>query len=88
MTSEQSDTLYLQRDLSPCQEWSTHIESRSAVAISADVGLRVGLPRHMQNKFFVHSVYSDRSLGSDCVQCASVNHPHFTILFHIQSAPH
>ena len=58
------------------------IESRFAVAISAEVGLRVGLPRHMQNQFFVHVVYSDRSLGSDCVHCASGNHPHFTTLFH------
>ena len=42
----------------------------------AEVGLRVGLPRHMHNQFFVDIVFSDHSQGSDCVHCASVNHPH------------
>ena len=65
MTSEHFDTLYLQSDHSPCQECAMSIESRFAVTISAEVGLRVGLPRHMQNQFFVHIVYSDYSLGSD-----------------------
>ena len=37
------------------------IESRFAVAILAEVGLRVGLPRHMQNQFFVQIVYSDHT---------------------------
>ena len=76
LTSEQSDTLYLQRDLSPCQECAMRIESRFAVAISAEVGLRVGLPRHMHNQFFVHIVDSGHSQGSDCVHCTSVGHPH------------
>ena len=81
LTSEQSGTSYLQYNLSPCQECALRIESSFAVAISAEVGL----PRHMQNQFFVQIVYSDRSLGSDCVHCASGNHPHFTTLFHILS---
>ena len=52
-----------------------HTQSRFAVAISADVGLRVGLPRHMHNQFFVHTVDSGHSLGSDCVHCTSVGYP-------------
>ena len=54
-------TLFLQHDLSPCQECAMRIQARSAVAISAAVGLRVGLPRHVHNQFFVHIVYYHRS---------------------------